>query len=196
MRVSSPIANAFPLASALDQRSSHSFHTPFPWRWDQGADDINDLQKQEHVAALASHLRLSPIKHGKLVDALLAAGSTSPPSAPAAAHAKLTSQLADMFSALSLSNKLSTAVAWCEEQVKHATMASVQRWRLVLTSRIVLPACQQAHMASGHTTQFAPPCPLALGSGRRRHKGLAVADACGGAGVLPSPAPDQARQVR
>lgn len=52
-----------------------NLHPPAPLRWDQGADDINDLQSQKHAAALASYLRLPPIKHDKFVNALLTAGS-------------------------------------------------------------------------------------------------------------------------
>jgi hypothetical protein len=46
-----------------------------------------------------------------------------------AAHAELTSQLSDLFMTLRLSDKLPAAVAWCIEQVKHATGACLQRWQ-------------------------------------------------------------------
>jgi hypothetical protein len=41
-----------------------------------GAGDISDLQTEKYTIALATHLRLPPIKHDKLVGAVLQAGSS------------------------------------------------------------------------------------------------------------------------
>jgi hypothetical protein len=57
-------------------RSSHVqfWHLrPTPFAVEQGADDIDDLQTQRNAAAMASHLGLPPLKHNRLVDALVPA---------------------------------------------------------------------------------------------------------------------------